>query len=67
MNTTRRTMRHAQRFKYWNEWLAAMHEELEALEEKGVLYMVKSLSFQPDENQSSANGSCTSNGTRTGC
>ena len=30
------TIRHAQRSKYWNEWLAAMHEELEALKAKGV-------------------------------
>jgi hypothetical protein len=30
------TVRHAQRSKYWNEWLAAMHEELEALKAKGV-------------------------------
>jgi len=25
------TVRHAQRPKYWSEWLATMHEELEAL------------------------------------
>jgi hypothetical protein len=30
------TVRHAQRSKYWNEWLAAMHKELEALKAKGV-------------------------------
>jgi hypothetical protein len=30
------TVRHAQRSKYWNKWLAAMHEELEALKAKGV-------------------------------
>jgi hypothetical protein len=30
------TICHAQRLKYWNEWLTAMHEELEALKAKGV-------------------------------
>jgi hypothetical protein len=30
------TVRHAERSKYWNEWLAAMHEELETLKAKEV-------------------------------
>jgi hypothetical protein len=37
------TVRHAQRSKYWNEWLAAMHEELEALKAKGVYEEVAEL------------------------
>jgi Reverse transcriptase (RNA-dependent DNA polymerase) len=37
------TVRHAQRSKYWNEWLAAMHEELEALKAKGVYEEVEEL------------------------
>ena len=37
------TVRHAQRSKYWNEWLAAMHEELEALKAKEVYEEVTEL------------------------
>ena len=37
------TVRHTQRSKYWNEWLAAMHEELEALKAKGVYEEVAEL------------------------
>ncbi len=37
------TVRHARRSKYWNEWLAAMHEELEALKVKEVYEEVDKL------------------------
>ena len=37
------TARHALRSKYWNEWLAAMHEELEALKAKDVYEEVSEL------------------------
>ena len=37
------TVKHAQRSKYWNEWLAAMHEELEALKAKEVYKEVAEL------------------------
>jgi hypothetical protein len=37
------SMHHAQRSKYWSEWLAAMHEELEALKAKGVYTEVSQL------------------------
>jgi len=30
------TVKHTQHSKYWNEWLSAMHEELEALKAKDV-------------------------------
>jgi hypothetical protein len=34
---------HTQRSKYWSKWLAAMHEELEALKAKGVYTEVSQL------------------------
>jgi len=37
------TVWHAQCLKYWNEWLAAMHQELEALKAKEVYEKVSSL------------------------
>ena len=37
------TLRHMQRSKYWNEWLTAMHEELEALKAKDVYKEVAEL------------------------
>ena len=37
------TIRHAQRTKFWNEWLAAIHEELEALKAKEVYEELDSL------------------------
>jgi hypothetical protein len=37
------SVRHAQRSKYWNEWMAAMHEELEALKAKEVYEEVTTL------------------------
>ena len=37
------TVRHAERSKYWSEWLAAMHEELEALKAKGVYEEIDTL------------------------
>lgn len=37
------TVRDAQHSKYWNEWLAAMHEELEALKAKEVYKEVEEL------------------------
>ena len=37
------SVRHAQRSRYWNEWLAAMHEELEALKAKEVYEEVSEL------------------------
>jgi hypothetical protein len=37
------TIRHAQRSKYWSEWLASMHEELEALKAKGVYEEISEL------------------------
>lgn len=37
------TVRHAERSKYWSEWLAAMHEELEALKAKGVYEEISTL------------------------
>ena len=37
------TMCHAQCSKYWNEWLAVMHKELEALKAKDVYKEVKEL------------------------
>ena len=30
------TVKHAERSRFWNEWLAAMHEEMNALKAKGV-------------------------------
>jgi hypothetical protein len=36
-------VRHAQHSKYWNEWLAAMHEELEALKAKDVYEEINEL------------------------
>lgn len=33
----------AQHSKYWNEWLAAMHEELEALKAKDIYEKVSEL------------------------
>jgi hypothetical protein len=37
------SVRHAQCSKYWSEWLAAIHEELEALKAKGVYTEVSQL------------------------
>ena len=37
------TLWHAKQSKYWNEWLAAMHEELEALKAKYVYKEVEEL------------------------
>jgi len=37
------TLWHAQRSKYWNEWLIAMHEELKALKAKNVYEEVEDL------------------------
>jgi hypothetical protein len=37
------SVRHAQCSKHWSEWLAAMHEELEALKAKGVYTEVTQL------------------------
>jgi hypothetical protein len=37
------TLQHAKQSKYWNEWLTAMHEELEALKAKSIYEKVKEL------------------------
>ena len=37
------TVRHAQRSKYWNKWLMAMHEELKVLKAKEVYEEVSEL------------------------
>jgi len=37
------TVKHAQCSKYWNEWLLAMHEELEALKAKDIYKEVNKL------------------------
>jgi formate dehydrogenase maturation protein FdhE len=37
------SVRHAQWSKYWNEWLAAIHEELEALKAKEVYEEIDTL------------------------
>jgi hypothetical protein len=37
------TLQHAKQSKYWNKWLTAMHEELEALKAKEVYEEVKEL------------------------
>ena len=37
------SIKHAERSKFWNEWLAAMHEEMNALKAKGVYEEISEL------------------------
>jgi hypothetical protein len=56
------TVSEARNSKYWNEWLAAMHEELQSLNPN--VHMNPYRTYHQDVAPYNQNGSCISNATR---